>query len=187
MRWPSVRQLSPKFDILRGMPPTFSTLSDWREAFLGLPLLAALSLEQRVALADAVTLREYLPGTALIALGAAEHDLLFLLSGEARVVVGGQPVALLPSGSLIGELGFFERYPSRSADVLAETACRAAVLTREAYAALPVAASAGLEHAILGVLSLRLHGTNAQIVQLLAEQRPASMLARLRRWLSAGG
>ena len=158
-----------------------------RQQLLRLPLLARASPAARRALAGACDLLRFADGDTIIARGAEEHDLLIVLDGRARVVVDGLVVAALGPGDMVGEMGFFERFPARSADVLAQGFCALAVLRREAYAALPPAASAALELAVLGALAGRLAETNAQISALLDAQPPSSRLHRLRRWLAGRG
>lgn len=179
MRAARRRQLSG--DILRAV---MAPVQD-REALCALPLLSDLPRTALDALCDAVGFREHPSGAVLLSVDATDHDLLFLLSGQVRVWVAGRGVAELGPGSLLGELGFFERYPSRSADVVVSSpVCRVAVLTRASYAGLPTAVTAALEQRILSSLSDRLAATQARIEPLLRARRPT---AQLRRWLFGRG
>lgn len=151
-------------------------------------LLSSLPSADRDALRAAMVSSDFSPGDHLIRAGATDHALYVLLSGDVQVVVGGTPIATLSAGALVGEFGFFEPFPERSADVVARTAVHAAVLERSSYAALQVsspAAAAGLERVVLGLLSARLAETNAQLSSLLSEP-PAGLVGRLRRMLGWG-
>lgn len=148
-------------------------------------MLTALPPADRDALRAALVRSEFAPGAHLIRAGATDHALYILLSGEADVVVGGMPIATLAAGALVGEFGFFEPFPERSADVVARTPVCAARLERSSYAGLQVAspsAAAGLERLVLGLLTARLAETNAQLSALLSSPR-AGLVSRLRRML----
>jgi len=153
-----------------------------------IPLLDVLEPASREALRAALVLHRFAPGDAIVTAGATDQSLYILLSGSATVVVGGLVITTLGEGALVGEMSFFEPFPDRSADVVAQTAVAAAGLERSSYAALcgasPVAA-AGLERLVLGRLAARLAETNAQISELVTAP-PVGILERLRRRMGWG-
>jgi CRP-like cAMP-binding protein len=153
-----------------------------------IPLLGALPAPARAQLRSALVLHHITAGAPIITAGSTDHALYILLSGTAAVSVGSWTIAVLSTGSLVGELGFFERYPERSADVIAQTDVHAACLERPAYATLcqnAPAAAAGLERVVLGALIDDLAATNRQISSLITSP-PGGALSRLRRLLGGG-
>ena len=69
--------------------------------------------------------------------GDLGDSVYILLHGEVEVVVkrpvlGEKLLAIIPEGSVFGEMAFFEQKP-RTATVRARTACRTLKLTREAF------------------------------------------------------
>lgn len=93
-----------------------------------IPLFAELDEQQlrRVATFAAVT--EVGPGAHLVDEGDFSYELMVVREGEARVIKGGEEVARLGRGDVIGELGVLAR-ELRSATVVAETPMRLVTLS----------------------------------------------------------
>ena len=93
-----------------------------------IPLFAELDEQQlrRVATFAAVT--EVGSGAHLVDEGDFSYELMVVREGEARVVRGGEEVARLGPGDVIGEIGVLAR-ELRSATVIAETAMRLVTLS----------------------------------------------------------
>jgi CRP-like cAMP-binding protein len=93
-----------------------------------LPLFAELDDEQlrRVATFAAVT--EVGAGAHLVDEGDFSYELMVIREGEARVVRGGEELARLGPGDIIGEIGVLAR-ELRSATVIADTTMRLVTLS----------------------------------------------------------
>jgi CRP-like cAMP-binding protein len=92
--------------------PLFSGLSDGEAR-----RLAAFAVETSVA-----------PGRVLMKEGDFSTELIAIEEGTADVIKGGQKIASLKAGDLIGEMGLLNREP-RSADVVATSPMRVVKLT----------------------------------------------------------
>lgn len=73
-------------------------------------------------------------GTRLIREGAAGRECFVIAEGEAVVTIGGDEVARLGPGDIVGEMALLDREP-RSATVVAATPLRAVVMTNLQFAA----------------------------------------------------
>ncbi len=86
-----------------------------------IPLFAsadAKALEHLASAADEVTVA---PGTVLIKEGHRHNEGYVIISGSLRVEVGGEHVADIPAGELVGELALFGTANAASASVSAGT------------------------------------------------------------------
>lgn len=96
---------------------------------------AALS----AALAAAVTLYEYAPGTRLIEQGNADNHILFILIGEVAIVVNGQEIAYRKAGQHVGEMALLSVGALRSASVIARETVVAARVSEADFTAVAAA------------------------------------------------
>ncbi len=97
-------------------------------------------------------------GHTLCEQGRIPLDCMFVVSGQADVIVGGRKVATIGPGETIGEMGVLERSP-RSATVVARTPMRVRVIDGEELDALMERAPA-FARALLRELSARVRGAN---------------------------
>ncbi len=93
-----------------------------------LPLFAELDDQQLRRIATFASVTEVGPGAHLVEEGDFSYELMVVREGEARVVRGGQEVARLGPGDVIGEMGVLGR-ELRSATVVAETTMRLVTLS----------------------------------------------------------
>ena len=70
-------------------------------------------------IAQAAELRELAPGTILIAEGATDTDIYFVLSGRVSVAVRGTRIAERQAGEHVGEMGLIDPTVARSAQLTA--------------------------------------------------------------------
>ena len=87
---------------------------------------SARDLRRMAALMDVVTLE---PGAVLTTEGAFETQVFLLVEGSVAVSVGGDLVAVLGAGDVVGELGVLDRRLPRTATVTAMTPLTACVMT----------------------------------------------------------
>ena len=84
------------------------------------PLLAGLEARIRRRLAETGKRRTYAPDEEIVREGSTGTALYIVLSGNARVVRGGDPIGEVKPGDFFGELALIEEHP-RSASVIANT------------------------------------------------------------------
>lgn len=89
-------------------------------------------LEEITKLTDDVMLPE---GKVLIQEGRSGRECFVIADGEAAVLIGGEEVARLGRGDIVGEMAVVDHEP-RSATVVAETPLRAVVMTSLAFVAI---------------------------------------------------
>lgn len=90
-------------------------------------LLDALAVQRLVsgdaamaeALADALELREYAAGQALVAQGAGDDHVCLLFAGSVDIIVNGRPIAKRHAGEHVGEMALLNPDGRRVATVLA--------------------------------------------------------------------
>lgn len=83
-------------------------------------------LRKMASLMDVVTLPA---GAVLTTEGAFESQVFLLVEGAVAVTVGGDPVAELGPGEVVGELAVLDRHRRRTATTTARTPVTALVLT----------------------------------------------------------
>ena len=84
------------------------------------PLLAGLEARIRRRLAETGKRRTYAPDEEIVREGSTGTALYIVLSGNGRVVRGGDPIGEVKPGDFFGELALIEEHP-RSASVIANT------------------------------------------------------------------
>lgn len=93
-----------------------------------IPLFSHLSESEAHRLATFATETSVAEGQILMKEGDYSTELIAIEEGSADVIKGGQRIASLSDGDLIGEMGLIEREP-RSADVIATSPMRVIKLT----------------------------------------------------------
>jgi CRP/FNR family transcriptional regulator, cyclic AMP receptor protein len=93
-----------------------------------IPLFSQLSDEEAKRLAAFATETSVAEGQMLMKEGDYSTELIAIEEGTADVVQGGNKIASVKEGDLIGEMGLLERGP-RSADVIATSPMRVVKLT----------------------------------------------------------
>ena len=93
-----------------------------------IPLFSNLSDQEAHRLAAFATETSIAEGQILMKEGDYSVELIAIEEGTADVIQGGEKIASLGPGDLIGEMGILERKP-RNADVIATSAMRVIKLT----------------------------------------------------------
>src|ERR1700733_14679246 len=93
-----------------------------------IPIFSQLSDEEAKRLAAFATETSAAEGQILMKEGDYSTELIAIEEGTADVIRGGQKIASLKEGDLIGEMGLLEREP-RNADVIATSPMRLMKLT----------------------------------------------------------
>jgi CRP/FNR family cyclic AMP-dependent transcriptional regulator len=93
-----------------------------------IPIFSQLSDEEAHRLAAFATETSVAEGQILMKEGDYSTELIAIEEGSADVVKGGDKIASLKEGDLIGEMGLLERGP-RTADVIATSPMRVIKLT----------------------------------------------------------
>ena len=93
-----------------------------------IPIFSQLSDEEAHRLAAFATETSVAEGQILMKEGDYSTELIAIEEGTADVVKGGEKIASLGQGDLIGEMGLLERGP-RTADVIATSPMRVIKLT----------------------------------------------------------
>src|SRR5438270_12737419 len=93
-----------------------------------IPIFSHLSPEEAKRLAAFATETSAADGQILMKEGDYSTELIAVEEGTADVIQGGQKIASLKEGDLIGEMGLLEREP-RNADVIATSPMRVVKLT----------------------------------------------------------
>ena len=134
----------------------------WSAALRGMPFFATLDEATMTRLADLCRKHDYTAGEIMIGHGDQSFDVLFLLSGRARVnlySIDGTRVSFrdIAAGAIFGELSAIDGEP-RSASVECVESCTAAIMPRKAFtealAAHPAFAKAVMTHLTRQVRSL---------------------------------
>jgi CRP/FNR family transcriptional regulator, cyclic AMP receptor protein len=93
-----------------------------------IPIFSELSDEEAKRLAAFATETSAAEGQMLMKQGDYSVELIAIEEGAADVLQGGEKIASLAAGDLIGEMGLLERRP-RNADVIASSPMRLIKLT----------------------------------------------------------
>ena len=93
-----------------------------------IPIFSDLSPDEAKRLATFATETSAAEGQMLMKEGDYSVELIAIEEGTADVIRGGQKIASLKQGDLIGEMGLLEREP-RNADVIATSPMRLMKLT----------------------------------------------------------
>ena len=137
-------------------------MSDAKEARLRqLPLFKdgdKKAIANLAALADEVSVEA---GHVLITEGHQHHEVYVIESGTASVMIDGNEVAEIPTGEMVGEVGFFSRQPA-SATVVAKTAMQVLVIPYNGFDS-TLEQNPTMVRAILTELAERLYATDAKL------------------------
>jgi glycogen debranching enzyme/CRP-like cAMP-binding protein len=152
------------------------------------PLLSGLSDAELRPLSERIEVREYVPGTVIVAEKEPGDSLYVVLSGRVQVARHGRgtgrvPLAELGPGDFFGEMALLENAP-RSADVVAVRPTTCAVLSRDTFDAC-LLGNKGVAAALLSTLSRRLRALN-ELVQRPQVGTRAPARERERRILEHG-
>ena len=109
-------------------------------------------LEHIAALVDEVDLA---PGTELTHEGRVGAEVYIIQDGTATVTIGGETVATVGPGDVVGEMALLDHKP-RSATVVADTPIHAFVLDERSFQRLLDEASVARK--MMGTISARLRG-----------------------------
>lgn len=94
-----------------------------------IPALSGSSTRELRRMASLMDVVSVPAGTVLTREGAFENQVFLLVEGAVGVSVGGDPVAELGPGEVVGELGVLDRHRRRTATTTATTDVTALVLT----------------------------------------------------------
>jgi len=146
-----------------------------------LPLFRHLSFKELLSIMDLADVDSYDAGQRIVAEGDPSDRVFISSSGSVRIVKGGQTLAELPEGSLLGELGLIDHGP-RSADIIARGPMRLMVISRRDFfrllkqdGILATKVLWGLCHVLTGRLrdtDKHLSDTKWDLDQLTPEARP---------------
>lgn len=132
-------------------------------------LLSDFSEEDWINFSRFVNRRTYQKGDVILAQGAQDRSLYIILNGSVdviiRALIGKKVIATLSSGSMFGEMAFFDAQP-RSADIVAKEETEAFILdpvSFDRFSAWYPRASLKLLKGLARVLSERLRGAMIDI------------------------
>jgi HEAT repeat protein len=125
------------------------------------PLFEGMSLDDLVAVDEALTHEEYLAGEAVITQGEVGDRLYLIQRGEARVTAAGREVARIGPSEYFGEMAMFD-YKPWSASVAAVSDCSMLTLRRDRFRSLVAQRPSVLMH-ICRVFGDRLRAMNQRI------------------------
>jgi len=133
-------------------------------------------------------------GEALLLAGQQSRFLGVLLEGAASVQARKDSAALtleeLGPGDVFGEGGFFDPDTARTADVVARSACKVALLPWPIYLRLVQAedrAVAVMERNLIGLVAERMRSTDGRLAGLLEAADAGTWLDALKRLFGGGG
>lgn len=156
------------------------------ELFSKVPLFEGFTLEDRVALAKAATVRTYRRGETIVEQGQPGDAFYVIVKGRVAVAIvapDGREVVLnsLGEGEHFGEMALLDDAP-RSASVIAQEKAELAILSRAVFFDL-LKSNFVLTRALLAAFSARLRRANATI-EGLASLDVKARLARYFRELA---
>jgi CRP-like cAMP-binding protein len=125
------------------------------------PLFAGMSLDDLIAVDEALTYEEYLAGETVITEGEVGDRLYLVQRGEARVTAAGREVARIGPSEYFGEMAMFD-YKPRSASVAAVSDCSMLTLKRDRFRSLVAQRPNVLMH-ICRVFGDRLRAMNKRV------------------------
>lgn len=125
------------------------------------PLFAGCDKKELQRLAAAIDVVDVKAGSTLIRQGTVNHEAFVIESGEAEVQIGGQVVATIPSGEMVGEIGLLTRSLA-TATVLAKTDMSVLLIDHRRFDAI-ANDTPGLGLAIAKELAQRLQATDEQL------------------------
>ncbi len=135
---------------------------DPKEARLArVPLFARADFRSIRRLASVVDEVSVAPGRVLLREGEHHQQVYVVSSGSAAVHIGGQEVAQVESGAIVGELGFFLGGPA-TATVTAATEVELLVIAHNQFNDV-LAETPDLLRAITDELARRLRATDAKL------------------------
>ena len=137
-------------------------MSDAKEARLRqLPLFKDAdkkAISNLASLADEASVEA---GQVLITEGHQHHEVYVIESGTASVMIDGNEVAEIPTGEMVGEVGFFSRQPA-SATVTAKSDMQVLVIPYNGFDS-TMEENPAMVRAILTELAERLYATDAKL------------------------
>ena len=101
-------------------------------------------------------------GDVLAAEGRIGRELIVIISGRARVSIGGKDIAMLSDGECFGEISLLDDGP-RTATVTAETDVAAEVISQREFSTL-LSTSPGVARSLLVGLARRLRAADVELV-----------------------
>ena len=116
-------------------PPKTASATTTTPTLDDVKMLQGVPLAVRQSLARTATRRTLSAGEALITQGQPSTAMYFLLKGELAVILhdpGAEPIAIIPAGETVGELGVLDG-SNASAWVVAKSACEVLALDEEAF------------------------------------------------------
>lgn len=119
-----------------------------------LPLFSACTHKELVSIARLVDEARFPAGQTLMEEGRAGQECFVITEGQATVEIGGELVAELGPGEIVGEMAILDE-GGRSATVKSATPIRAVVMSRQAFTGV-IEASPRVARRVLGVLARRL-------------------------------
>jgi CRP-like cAMP-binding protein len=133
-------------------------------------------------------------GEALLLAGQSSRFLGVLLEGAASVQARKDSAALtleeLGPGDVFGEGGFFDPDTARTADVVARSQCKVALLPWPLYLRMVQAedrAVAVMERNLIGLVAERMRSTDGRLAGLLEAADAGTWLDALKRLFGGGG
>ena len=148
-----------------------SAIASFRAGAGEVPMLPNWRDQDWKQLFQFTSIRNVMPGDALIRHGEPDRTLYFVLRGKLEIIVRSGDgismgrVALVGAGSVLGEMAFFDGGP-RSAGAWAVDDCDVAAMTPDQYSAfekISPALARELLFALGRILALRLRRTNTRL------------------------
>ncbi len=131
------------------------------ERLAEVPLFAACSKRELLAIAQASDLIEVPPGHLLIEQGSTGAECFVLVDGEVRVTRNGHEVGRLGPGACFGELSLLDR-GERTATVETETPATVLALGRREFATV-LNTVPSINHKLLATLAGRVRELDAEL------------------------
>jgi small-conductance mechanosensitive channel/CRP-like cAMP-binding protein len=167
-------------------PDEASLLAERRQVLEGVDLFAALSDEQRAAIAGATVAKTYGNGEAIVRQGEPGESMYVLRSGTVAVVLepDRREVATIRAGGYFGEMSLLTG-ELRSATVVARGEAVVVELPAEVFRRLGAESPHAIEQVGLLAITRRaeLDRARASARDAMIAEAPASFLARMKRFL----
>jgi CRP-like cAMP-binding protein len=169
------------------MPNLEAAAARRTEALAGIPMLTALSTEERATLAAEAVERVYGVGERIVRQGDEGESMFVLLDGSARVFVEpATEVAVLETGGCFGEMSLLTG-DARTASVAARTDCTVLEISPDAFNQIARTNPAAMER--LAALAAERRGPleQARLAAIARQQSVthAGLFARMRQWISS--
>lgn len=149
-----------------------------------------MDLGARQELGPRFSQQSFSPGEPVLRSGDAGRHLGVVIDGTVTVQARKDDRAFvvdrLHTGTIFGEIAFFDAASSRTADIVGETAGAVALLPWAAYEEMAQRgdpAAEVLEKAVLDLLTKRIQKVNANLADLLESTVDGSWMSALRRFI----